>query len=202
MQRRSAEDHRSRRCGRGNPRLRTAPRPVCSPLHPIGPVLLSGPSGFSQCGVGETESGPGLKSYTDLSIHGARIQVRADCLDVPRRHPRAAVQSALFGVAAVDVVGTISRRASQSGFGPDWIEFWGLDDPSGRHTEGPASAGMGRRGAAGGPQDPDRAMDSCQLNGLHVGGAGSATSSLPTTSPKPARRALVGRPRPAPMSRS
>jgi len=29
--RRSAEDRRTRRSGRGNPRLRTAPRPVCSP---------------------------------------------------------------------------------------------------------------------------------------------------------------------------
>src|SRR5674476_1059649 len=57
-------------------------------------------------------------------------------------------------------LGTISRRASQPGFGPDWIELWGLDEPNGRHTGCPASAGMGRRGAAGGPQDavPSRGL--------------------------------------------
>jgi hypothetical protein len=131
-----------------------------------------------------------------LTVHGARIQVRADCLNVHRRRPGPAVQSALSGLAATDVVGSISRRVSQSGLGPDWIKFWGLDDPNGRHTDW---AGVERLEGNG---TQSRAVVSRQPGALPVGGAGSASSSPPTTAPKPARHALVGRPRRAPMSRS
>lgn len=80
----------------------------------VGGVIgsLGAPQGSTRSRVGETESRPDSTSYMDPSIHGATIEVRADCLDVPRRRPRPAPQSALSGVGTADAVGTISRGAS------------------------------------------------------------------------------------------
>ena len=54
-----------------------------------------------------------MRAMTFLSIHGARTQVRADCLNVSSEAPRSIVPSALCGLASTaDVVGATSRRPS------------------------------------------------------------------------------------------